>query len=94
MVDYSGLLDSNIWTIIPVEVNINDLQMIKDFQYMLVMNIKNVYFRFDKLVVHSSLTCPMSQKDFVGDAINTMSLKHLKKLEGKLEEGILKIKAM
>jgi len=29
----------------------------------------------------------MFQKDFVGDAINTMSLKDRKKLEGKLEKG-------
>ena len=30
----------------------------------------------------------MFQKDFVGDAINTMSLKDRKKLEGKLKNGI------
>ena len=36
----------------------------------------------------------MFQKDFVGDAINTMSLKDRKKLEGKLEKGIVMIEAM
>jgi len=30
----------------------------------------------------------------VGDAINTMSLKDRKKLEGKLEKGIAMIEAM
>ena len=36
----------------------------------------------------------MFQKDFVGDAINTMSLKDRKKLEGKLEKGIVMIETM
>ena len=49
---------------------------------------KPVYFVFDKRIWYYTLTCPIFQKDFVGDAINTMSLKDRKKLESKLKKSI------
>ncbi|RLN41553.1 hypothetical protein C2845_PM01G10620 [Panicum miliaceum] len=59
----------------------------------------NIWFLVALMPVPSSRAVPDElwfplNKDFVGYAINTMSLKDVRKLEGKLEEGILKIKAI